>query len=514
MTRATDDSAAAGAEIVRAAIAYMIAGLATFLVMGALGLLMRIGHAGLWAIEARWFYAIMTLHGAGMVAAVLLAGMGALADVLNGRIRLSPRLLWTALVIYLLGSGFVVLATLVGGFGAGWTVLHPLPYVSQGEWSLWAALAMYAGYFLIAFAFLLFCLNVLYASARAYGGLGKALAWRYLFSGGRSGADDLPPPSHVAATVVAIDGVITVGAGVVLLVPLFAQAAGLIGPVDALFAKNLVFLFGHTMVNLNIYIAAALVYALLPRLTGRPWKTTWPVALALNLVIVLVLLPYFHHLYQDFAQPLAFAIIGQFASYAVALPAFLVTIFGGLSQFHRSGMRWSVPTILIALGLWGWTFGGLGAVIDSTIPVNQVMHNTLWVPAHFHTYYLLGAAAFTWAYMYWLIAELGKASESRISRAAAWLYGVGGAGFVLMFFYAGGLSVPRRFAEHIPVWQLPDQISIPFVILVALGALWLAGEMSGRAAAAWRGAARFAAPGDPVEREDAGGSPDSAAWPR
>jgi cytochrome c oxidase subunit 1 len=492
MVHATENSAAR-AEVKRAALAYMVAGLLTFLLMGALGLTMRLDQAGFWVIDPASFYAVMTLHGAGMVSSVFLAGLGCLAHLLGERLELSPRLLWTALVIYLLGAGFALLATLVGGFGAGWTVLPPLPYLSRGTWSLWAAVGMYGGYFLIAFAFLLYCVEVLLASWRSYGSLGNALAWRFLFSGGRSGQEYLPPPSQIAAVVVAIDGIVTVAAGVVLLLPLFAQAAGLIGRVDPLFAKNFVFLFGHTFANLNIYMAAALVYGLLPRLTGRHWATTWPVALALNLVIVLILLPYFHHLYQDFVEPLPLALIGQFASYSVALPAFLVTILGGMSQLHRSGLRLSVPVILIAIGLWGWTFGGMGAVIDSTIAFNQVLHNTLWVPAHFHTYYLLGAASFTWAYMYWLTAELGQARETRFSRWAAGLYGVGGAGFILMFFLAGALSVPRRFAEHIPAWRLPDRISIPFVVLAALGSLWLAGEIFARTGAAWRGIGRSAA---------------------
>src|SRR5438876_7111217 len=42
----------------------------------------------------------------------------------------------------------------------------------------------------------------------------------------------------------------------------------------------------------------------------------------------------------------------------------LVTIFGALGRIHRSGMRWSVPMILVALGLWGWVTGGLGAARD------------------------------------------------------------------------------------------------------------------------------------------------------
>jgi cytochrome c oxidase subunit 1 len=259
--------------------------------------------------------------------------------------------------------------------------------------------------------------------------------------------------------------------------------------VDALFAKVLVFLFGHTMANLAIYMAAALIYSLLPRLTGRPWKTTWLVALALNSVIILVILPFFHHLYQDFVVPTPLLITGQIASYLVPLPAFLVTIIGGMSQFFRSGIRWTVPAILIAIGLWGWTFGGLGAVIDATIPINQVMHNTLWVPAHFHTYYLLGAATFAWAYLYWMTGQLGSDRESAASRWAAWLYGIGGAGFVLMFFVSGALSVPRRFAEHDEAWQLPDLISIPFVVIVGLAALWLTGDLVVRTRRAWIGSA-------------------------
>ena len=91
-------------------------------------------------------------------------------------------------------------------------------------------------------------------------------------------------------------------------------------------------------------------------------------------------------------------------------------------------MRWTVTTVLMAVGLWGWVFGGFGAVLDSTIPVNQVMHNTMWVPAHFHTYFVLGAVAFAWGYLAHLVTVLGGKRDVRASRIAAWVYGFGGAG--------------------------------------------------------------------------------------
>ncbi len=489
--------------ILRVALVYMITGFAVFALMGLLGLLMRLSHGEValtlfnfninFKLPADWFYSVMTLHGSGMVAGNLLAAMGGFAAVASKSMKLSSRLLWTVFIIYFLGAGFVIVSTMLGKFAAGWTVLHPLPYEpGDGAWNLWAALAMYAGYLFVAVAFLLYCFNLLYATIKVNGSLGKALAWSYLFSGGNKGKDNLPRPSEILAAVVAIDGIITVLAGAALLVPLFAQAAGLVEMVDALFAKNFLFLFGHTLVNLNIYLAAGLVYTILPVYTGRPWKTSWPLVLALNLVIVMILLPYFHHLYQDFAQSNIFQILGIIGSYGVALPAFLVTILGGLGMIYRSGLRWSVPSILMAIGLWGWAFGGAAAVIDATIPVNQVMHNTLWVPAHFHTYYLLGAVAFAWAFMYHLIYELSGASENFMSKFSAWLYGIGGAGFVVMFFLSGANSVPRRYAEHLPEWQGYAQIASIFVLVLTVSLLWLGIEMLARLKGAWKGTTQAA----------------------
>ncbi len=475
--------------MVRAAIAYLATGFGVFLLMGLLGLLMRLAHSGFVPLSPDWFYRVMTLHGAGMIGAVLLASTGGLAGVLarSGRVTLSARALWIAYLLQMLGTGIAVVATLIGGFAAGWTVLYPLPEHGQ-TWSLWAAVTMFVAYFFTALGFLVYCLHVLLAVSRARGGLSRALGLRYLLTGVSEGQESLPRPPELIACVVTVAGSIAVLAGVAYLVPLFAEAAGLVAKVNTLFAKNAVYLFGHTIANLCIYFSAGLVYATLPLVTGKPWKTDRVVVLAWNLVIVLVLLPYFHHLYQDFAQPTTLQYIGQIASWSVAFPAFLVTILSGLTLLYGSGIRWSVPAILMVLGLWGWVFGGMGAVLDSTVAVNQVMHNTLWVPAHFHTYFLLGAAAFSWAYLYHLVTELSEGRETRLSRWAAWLYGVGGAGFILMFFASGAASVPRRYAVHLPAWQVFDRVSVAFVLVLTLGLAYLTLEIGARLGAAWRAA--------------------------
>jgi len=196
---------------------------------------------------------------------------------------------------------------------------------------------------------------------------------------------------------------------------------------------------------------------------------------------------YSHHLYADFAQPVGLQLLAEIASYAVALPSFIVTIIGALTLIYRSGIRWTAAPMLLALGIWGWVFGGLGAVLDATIPANQVLHNTMWVPAHFHTYYLLGAVAFAWGYLFYMVRELSDRRAARATSIAVWLYGIGGAGFIIMFFVAGANSVPRRYAVHLVQWQMYARVAIPFVVVLALGLAWLSWDLATRFMAAWRG---------------------------
>jgi len=455
--------------------------------MGLLGLHMRLDQGGLMTLSPTWFYRIMTLHGSGMVAGTMLATMGGLAAAVGQTVRLSARALWTAFVVYMLGMGFVVMATTLGGFAAGWTVLYPLPALGH-VWTLWAAVAAFVGLLFVTLGFTFYCFHIARRIAVERRGLGNALGWSLWRK--TEPSDHRRPGSavEIIATVVTLQGVFTGLVGAAYVVPVLLKDAGLVAALDPLLEKNLAYLFGHQLANLNIYFAAAFVYALVAEHTGRPWPASRHVAVAWNLVLLLVLLPWPHHLYQDFAQPTFMPVAAEAVSFLVGIPSFLVTIFGALGRIHRSGMRWSVPMIFVALGLWGWVTGGLGAVLDSVIQVNQITHNTLWVPAHFHTYYLLGAASFTWAYLYDLVTRLAGVPERRASRVAAWLYGVGGAGFVLMFFLSGAAGVPRRFAAHVPQWQPFARVAVPFVLLLALALAWLAVDVLARLRLAWAGA--------------------------
>ena len=115
-----------------------------------------------------------------------------------------------------------------------------------------------------------------------------------------------------------------------------------------------------------------------------------------------------------------------------------------------SRYRWTLASALLYLGFTGWAIGGTGAVIDSLIPINFRLHNTLWVTAHFHTYLLL--AVILWALAFF--AHLLEESAGRTARdggSATCSLGallVGGYGLVGVWFVSGTLGIPRRWAIH------------------------------------------------------------------
>jgi len=103
--------------------------------------------------------------------------------------------------------------------------------------------------------------------------------------------------------------------------------------------------------------------------------------------------------------------------------------------------------------------------VDGTITVNLVLHNTQWVPGHFHTYLLLGVVPMAMGFMYYITENDG----SGIDRTALWAFIVGGFGFVFTFLWAGKESVPRRFAEHQSEWMGVDSLGATFAALAIVG---------------------------------------------
>ncbi len=435
------------------------------LLMMIAGLTMRLNQAQIITIDAALFYQVLTAHGAGMVGVAGLSGAGIMWFFLSRYVSLSVGILLTFLSLFLLGVVLILGAIFVGQFGAAWTFLYPLPAVSGGAWGAGAAACFVLGLTSIGVAFLLLYLDIGVAIIRRYGSLSKALAWPLIFSGSQ---EDVPPPTVIASTAVTIFNTIGIVVGAAVLL---ATLANLYMPefkTDPLLAKNMIFFFGHVFINASIYMSVIAVYEIIPLYTGRPWKSSRVFAIAWSAILLMVMAVYPHHLLQDTVMPAWALTMGQIISYLSGIPIIAVTAFSLLAYIYRSNMRWDLASGLLVLSIFGWAGGSVPAIIDGTISVNKVMHNTLWVPGHFHFYLIVGMVAMVFGFMAWLRFETSSKQPTGMDKVAVWIYAIGGLGVVITFLISGALSVPRRFAVYTDAWTSQTVYASGFATLLIL----------------------------------------------
>ena len=186
---------------------------------------------------------------------------------------------------------------------------------------------------------------------------------------------------------------------IVMLIP---WSLGLTGTVDVVLARTLFWFFGHPLVYFWLLPAYVMFYVMMPNLAGGKLYSDDAGRLAFMLFIVLSAPVGLHHQFADPGISGSYKWLQGGLTYLVALPSF-ITAFTLTASFEYAARRrggtglfawwgklpyWDPDRYLFAYffaGLFLFVFGGITGIINSSTVMNSVVHNTAWIPAHFHT---------------------------------------------------------------------------------------------------------------------------------
>ena len=187
-----------------------------------------------------------------------------------------------------------------------------------------------------------------------------------------------------------------------VLVLLIPWSLGLTATVDVVLARTLFWFFGHPLVYFWLMPAYVMFYVMLPKLAGGKLYSDDAGRWVFMLFIVLSCPVGLHHQFADPGISSSYKWLHAALTFLVALPSFTTAFTlaasleyaarerGGRGLFSWWGRlpycdRDRYLFAYFFAGLVLFVFGGVTGIINASATMNNVVHNTAWIPGHFHT---------------------------------------------------------------------------------------------------------------------------------
>src|ERR1700688_1200088 len=232
---------------------------------------------------------------------------------------------------------------------------------------------------------------------------------------------------------------------------------------------NLIWAWGHPEVYILILPAFGVFSEVVATFSGKPLFGYRSMVLATMVICVLSFMVWLHHFFTMGAGANVNAFFG-IMTMIIAVPTG-VKVFNWLFTLYGGRIRFTVP-VYWALGFMvTFVIGGMHGGLMAIPPAHFVLHNSLFLVAHFHNVAIGGVVFGVLAgYTYWFPKAFGFTLDERLGKAIFWCCFIG---FYLAFMplYVLGLMGATRRMQHYSNthWQPLMLVALAGAILILLG---------------------------------------------
>jgi len=431
-------------------------------------------------LPAEWFYLALTAHGLDVLLVwIIFFEMAILyfaSAILLGSRLAGPRWAWAGFGLMLAGALITNVTVLRGQSSVMFTSYVPM----QAEPSFYLGIILFAVGALIGCC-VFFGTLVIAKRDKTYEG-------------------SVPLVTFGALTA-AIIAVFTLASGAIILIPTLLWSLGLVAHIDPLVYKTIWWAMGHASQQINVSAHVAVWYAIAAMVLGAKPLSEKVSRTAFLMYILFLQLASAHHMLVEPGFSSEWKIFNtSYAMYLAVLGSMIhgMTVPGSIEAAQRArGLTkglfewlrkapWSNPAfagMFMSLVFFGF-IGGISGVVMGTEQINLIMHNTLYVPGHFHGTVVAGTTLAFMAITYLLIPLIFR-RELAMRKLASWqpyVFGIGVAGISMFMMGAGTLGVARRhwdmtFADAILPFDYPSAAFLMmglngvFAVMAAVGGL-------------------------------------------
>ncbi len=226
---------------------------------------------------------------------------------------------------------------------------------------------------------------------------------------------------------------------------------------------NLIWAWGHPEVYILILPAFGVFSEIISTFSGKPLFGYRSMVIATMAICILSFMVWLHHFFTMGAGADVNAFFGLMTM-IIAVPTgvkvfnWLFTMFGGSVRFEPP-MLWALSFMVT------FVIGGMTGVLLAVPPADFVLHNSLFLVAHFHNVVIGGVLFGAFAgYTYWFPKAFGFKLDRAWGVRAFWFWTIGFYVAFMPLYFLGLEGMTRRMQHYdVPGWQ-------PWLIVAAGGA--------------------------------------------
>ncbi len=304
----------------------------------------------------------------------------------------------------------------------------------------------------------------------------------------------IPLMGFTSLTTYIMWGLASLGVAILVVGILLPWSLGLWEHTDPQLGRTLFWLSGHAIVYfwlLPVYISW---YMFIPKQVGGRLYSDGLTRFAFILFLLFSIPTGLHHQYTDPGIHEGMKGFHLLLTFVIFYPS-LITAFSIMAALEHGGRKaggrglfgwimalpWNNPAVVAQLlAMLVFTLGGVTGLVNASMSVNLVVHNTAFIPGHFHLTVGTAVALSVLGICYWFVPYLTQRPlfATKLALWQAWLWAIG----VLIFSrgqMSGGLDAqPRRTmlgeaSYSLPGWEVANWLTaIGGIVMTVSGLLF------------------------------------------
>ena len=236
---------------------------------------------------------------------------------------------------------------------------------------------------------------------------------------------------------------------------------------NAMLYLNLIWAWGHPEVYILILPAFGIFSEVIATYAKKPLFGYKTMVYATCAIMVLSFLVWLHHFFTMGSGADVNAFFG-IMTMIIAIPTG-VKVFNWLFTIYKGRLEFSAPVLWTIGFMITFTIGGMTGVMMAIPGADFVLHNSLFLIAHFHNV-IIGGVLFGYlaGFNYWFPKAFGFKLNEKLGKRAFWFWLVGFYVAFLPLYVLGFMGMTRRLNHYDnPAWH-------PWLLLAEVGAVLIA----------------------------------------